>query len=151
MAIKQTRDVLDYVRDFHKKLSDFYHDLADQTDKERLKMLLEYISRHERHIEATVTEYEASASKRILDCWLQCAPKMETADIAEDLKLKSSMSVDDVINLAVKLDDYLIDLYKQAADSAESKDAKDVFTKLLEMENHEKHKLVRQAIRLNDI
>ena len=39
MAIKQTRDILDYVREFHKKLSDFYHDLADHSDKVRVKML----------------------------------------------------------------------------------------------------------------
>ena len=151
MAIKQTRDVLEYVRKFHKKLSQLYHNLGDHTDKERLKMLLDYLSRHEEHIGACVGEYEASASKRILDCWLQCAPDMEMADIAKEMEEVSRMSVDDVIGLAVKWDDFLIDLYNQAAESAESKHAKDIFKKLLEMEDQEKHQLVRQAIRLNDI
>ena len=49
MSIHQTRDILEYVKKFHEKLSDFYEDLGNQTDKERLKILLDYMSRHQKN------------------------------------------------------------------------------------------------------
>ena len=151
MAIKQTRDVLDYVRDFHKKLGDFYDDLADHQDKERIKMLLTYMARHEKYLEEMLDEYEKNASKKVMDSWLQCAPEMEMVDIFATVKLDPDMSVDDIISLAVKLDDYLIEVYRKVADSAELEEVKNIFTKLLEKENQEKYTLVRQAMRLNDL
>ena len=61
------------------------------------------------------------------------------------------MSVDDVIRIAVDLDDYLIDLYQEVANCTESKEIKEIFVKLMEKENREKYTLVRQAMRLSDI
>ena len=151
MAIKNTRDVLDYVREYHKKLSDFYHKLADQTHRERVKILLDYMARHERHFEESLAAYEKDASKTVMDSWLQCAPDIDIDDTFTDVNLESDMSVDDVVNLAVKFDNYVIELYKKIADSCELTETKNVFTKLLEMENHEKYNLVRQAMRLNDL
>ena len=152
MAIKQTRDILDYVREFHKKLSDFYHDLADHSDKERVKMLLDYMARHQKHFEENLAEYETDASKTIMESWLQCAPEMDMEGVFKGIKLDPDMmSVEDVIRIAVDLDDYLINLYQEVANCTESKEIKEIFVKLMEKENREKYTLVRQAMRLSDI
>ena len=62
MSIKKTRDIIDYARGFHEKLNLYYQSLAEHTNKERLKLLLEYMARHEKHFEECLAEYEETAS-----------------------------------------------------------------------------------------
>ena len=51
MAFETTKDVLDHARDFHRQLSDHYAQLRDKAERERVKMLLDYLSRHEKHLD----------------------------------------------------------------------------------------------------
>jgi len=151
MSIKQTRNVIDYARNFHKELSEFYHNLSDQTDKARIVMLLDYMSSHEKHLEESIAGYEEHAATKIFDTWVQFTPELEPLKCNANMQLEIDMTVDDIITIAVKFDDCLIDLYQKLSESAQSLELKKVFGKLLDMENQEKIKMIRQAIMLNDI
>ena len=61
------------------------------------------------------------------------------------------MNVDDVVAMALKLDDYFIDLYKDMSQNAASADVKAVFENLVVMEEKEKIRTARTAIEMNDM
>lgn len=148
---EQTRDVLDQVRDFHRQVSELYHRLADEAGKERIKMLLDYMSRHEQNMEESLKEYEDEASEMILNTWFQFVPDDSILKSVQDIQLQPDMSVEDVISLALRLDDILIDLYKRMVEEAEIPEVQEVFQNLLEMENQEKHLSVRNSLSVDDI
>ena len=150
-SFERTQDVLDHARAFHKELQRLYQQLSTETEKERVKMLLEYLSRHEEHLEQSLSAYEAGASKRVLDTWFKYVPQEDKLQKFRDVKLEPEMSVDDVIEVALQMDNCLVDFYKDMAEVAVSQEVKEVFTNLLEMEEQEKHKLVRNALQLKEI
>ena len=60
------------------------------------------------------------------------------------------MSVDDVVDLGMRIDDCLIAIYAELAEAAKSSEVKRVFLNLWEMENKEKRQLARNAPRVLD-
>ena len=148
---ERTRDVLDHARTFHNELRKAYQKLSSETEKERIRMLLDYVSRHEEHLEESLTAYEARASKKVLDTWFKYVPEEDKLQNVQDLKLEPDMSIDDIIDVTLRMDNCLVDLYKEMAEAAVSQEVKEVFTNLLNMVEQEKHKLVRNALHLKDI
>lgn len=153
MAFETTKDVLDHVREFHQQLSAFYRNLIDKTNKERVRMLLDYLSRHEKHLEESMARYEAEVSERILKTWFQYPPPKEILGICKTLAVDEveDLSVDGVIKLALELDDCLIDLYKEMIRGSGSEEVREVFQSLLDMEKQEELELVRDSLELKDL
>lgn len=150
-TFERTQDVLDHARTFHNELRRLYEQLSTETQKERVKMLLEYLSRHEAHLEESLAAYEAGASKRVLDTWFKYVPQEDKLKEFQDVKLEPDMSIDDVVDVALRMDNCLVEFYKDMATMAVIPEVKEVFTNLLEMEEREKHKLVRDALQLKEI
>ena len=67
MPYKKTRDILDRARTFHNNISERYRTLSVAAEKEKVKMLLDYLSRHEKNLAKSLEEYEEDASREILE------------------------------------------------------------------------------------
>nr|MBS0019122.1 hypothetical protein [Gammaproteobacteria bacterium] len=150
-TFERTRDVLDHARSFHHQVGALYQRLENQAEKERVQMLLDYLGRHERHLEKSLADYEEEASKRIMDTWFQYTLEEDPSDLLSEVQIKGDMSVDDVVRLALRLDDYLIDLYKNMAENTDIPEVKEMFTNLLELEQQEEHQIARNALRLDEM
>ena len=151
MRFEQVRDILDHVREFHKRLDEFYQNIADHETSVRTKMLLEYLGRHEKSLAQGLADFEETASEKVLDTWFQNAQDKETLKLPEATEIKSHMSVEEVIHLGLELDGRLISLYKDAAESSAVPEVKEVFNNLLEMEQQEEHQIARAALDLRDM
>ncbi len=151
MRFEQVRDLLDHARLFHKHLSEFYADLASHEEAERVKLLLEHLGRHEKHLEESLAEYEDEASRQVLDSWFQFTHDESTLKIPESMEIKPHMTIADVIRIGLALDNRLIEVYEESAQSAEVPEVREVFENLLEMEEEEKHTLMRAALESMDM
>ena len=151
MRFEQTRDILDHARAFHSHISQLYLRLAGEAEKGAVKMLLDYMGRHERNLEEALIRYEQQASEQILDTWFQYTHDEETLHICEASEFRPDMTVKEVVAAGLKLDDCLIRLYREMAEYANSEQVRDVFRNLLEMEEREKHKLSRNALQTLDV
>ena len=153
MAFETTKDVLDHAREFHTQLSDFYNLLSRKSEKQRVKLLLDYMSQHEKHLEETLSRYEEEVSERILNTWFQNSPPKQVLNTCKEIGIegKEDLTVDDVIEMAVKLDRCLIDLYKDMIKNAETDEVRDVFKNLAEMERRYELELVRNAQEWKDL
>lgn len=151
-TFQQARDVVDHTRNFHHQLSEFYEKLKRETERERVKMLLDYLSRHEKHLEETLAQYEDDVSEKILDAWFQYVPEEEDQDLSpEKLHVKPDMSVEDVIRMALQLDDYLVKLYEGMVERANFPEVREAFLNLLELEKQEQHQVSKNALSMTDI
>jgi rubrerythrin len=153
MAFETTKDVLDHAREFHTQLSDFYTLLSRLSEKQRVKLLLDYMSEHEKYLEETLTRYEEEVSKKILNTLFQYPPPKELLETCREVSINRTdeLSVDDVIEIAVKLNQCLIDLYKEMIKNSETDLIREVFTNLMEMEKRQELELVRDAQEWKDL
>ena len=151
MAFKTIREILDYAKTYHSQLGDYYARLRDVADKERMKILLDYMSRHEAHMQDYLADYEQEAAKKVLDTWLKYSPVKAEVHGLKDIALNPDMSIEEVIKMSMKLDACLVDIYKEMADRSPSQECKDLFNDLLEMEKQEEIKCIRDTLLFDQI
>ena len=150
MPVSTTRNLLDAVKQFHEKVALYCEKNARINKDERVRMLLDYISRHENHLAEALEAYEDQAREKVLNTWFRNVPE-KLADVPGEPPLNPDSSADEVIAWALKMDNTIIELYQSMGAEAEIADVKKVVNALLDMENREKLKMVRSALRIDDI
>ncbi len=138
------RNVLAHAADFHKTLSVMYRDLTEQTDRERVRLLLDYLQRHEKNFEESLKRYSSQTRQRIRETWFQYIPK-ENELTTEDIELRPDMSIDDIVRAAMELDRRLAAFYRQMAAHGGSQEVRDIFSGLAQQEERERSKLAQTA------
>lgn len=149
---EQVKDVLDYGIELHGELRALYDKLGAKSDKERVKMLLDYLSRHERNRAAAMERFgKEHKGHSSLDVWLQFAPTRDIEKMLRECAVRPDMTTDEVVSAALAFDDALIEIYKLAANEADDPKVQALFENLAEMEEKEKERFVRDAAWLQDI
>jgi hypothetical protein len=87
----------------------------------------------------------------VLVSWFQFTHDEATLKIPENPEIKPHMTIGDVIQMGLALDDRLIEVYEESAENAEIPEVREGFENLLAMEEEEKHTLVRAALESMDM
>jgi len=148
MPCRTARQLLTLVRDFHRQLGDFYAEMSVKAEREKVKALLEYMRRHEEHLEAHLGKYNKPGAGRLLDAWFARMPEIAKCECFEGPKLTRDMSVEDVVRTALWFDDCLIEFIREMAELAPTDYLRDVFSSLASMEEQEERKVTRAALEL---
>jgi len=151
MHYKTVKDVVDHSRRLHQQISQLYQEIRQEQSQERVKMLLDYLKRHEDHLEQSLEKFEKDKSQKVLDSWFQYVPDQDISEVLEQVEINDHMSVDEVILMALKLDDYFIDLYEGMVEHSSSSAVQSVFQNLLDMEQQEKIRTARTALNMSDM
>jgi len=150
MSVSTARNLLEAVSHFHQQLGLFCEKNARINKDERVRMLLDYIGRHEYHMAEALNHYEDQARQKVLNTWFNNIPP-DLLKSPDKNDLTPDSTIDDVIAWAIRMDDSVIELYRTMADEAATAEVKKVVNGLLEMEEREKLKTVRSALRINDL
>ncbi len=148
MGLERTRDVLDKARAFHRELSAFYRRMEDRADRERVKLLLDYLSGHERKMEERLAQFEETAARRILDTWYKYAPGDEIREALKLVRVEEGMTAPEIICMALRLDENLLRLYRRAAELAPAEPVRQLFQGLYEEGKKERAHLVLAVFEL---
>lgn len=151
MASETVRDIIDHVRAVHSQLSWFYQTLGDTAEKERLRMLLQYVSRHERNLEQALAKYQETASRSLMNTWFKTAQDNPVRTCLQNVVITADMSTDEVIRIVLAMDRCLVDTFSRIAETAPADDVKALFRDLVRMEERQDHKLMRDALELEDV
>jgi hypothetical protein len=145
-SFETVRDIVDHAKVFHRRLSEAYTKLGDRSDRERIKVLLTYMSRHQEHVAECLAELETTAARRIMDTWFKFTPKMKHEKCFECINLDANMTTEEIVSTTLRVDKCLVGFYEQAASNAVSQDVRDLFAKLLEMEKKEETQCLRNMV-----
>lgn len=151
MRFKTVKDVVEHARQLHKQIAGFYKQLSNRQHQERIKMLLDYLARHETNLEKMLASFEKDRSQKIWDEWFQFTTDDTLPQTLKGAAVHADMDVDEIISLALQLDDYFINLYRDMAQNASSAAVKEIFENLLAFEQQEKNRTVRAALELKDL
>lgn len=151
MRFEQTRDVLAHIEAFHHQAGLLYRDLHNQAGGVRVRMLLDYLARHEQNMARSVADFRSESSKVVLDSWFKYTHDEDIFKPLRAVDLNREASFDEALELVMSLDAKLLELYREMAERARTPEVKDVFNNLLLREMQEKQKLMRSALGLMDL
>ena len=124
-------------------LVEFYSGIESSTDKDSLKILVDYMSRHEQTMKDKLSQITLEQQKQVTEEWIKYDSEYATCKCFQDLDMNKMKAVDDVIRAGLKLNQCLINLYHQIAESTSLKEVKKLFYSLEVMEIAEEKKLAR--------
>ena len=150
-TVQTAKDVIEQTRAFHKRLVSFYKELSDKVDKERVKILLEYMSRHHENLAAITEDYESRLSEHVLSTWFMYVHKECDLSPFFNADLGADMTTEQVMKVAMELDKCLLETYDAMIQNDIPDDVSDVFQGLLDLETKQKIKLARQALRFESM
>lgn len=143
MPFKRVREILNQAIEFHKLLVDFYHGIEDVTDKASVKLLVDYMARHEKILTEELSQITAEQERQLAEEWIKYEPEYASCGCFEELSIDKDSTVDDVVDAGLKLNQCLIDLCHSMAEIAPTEGVKALFSNLELMEIAEKKKLAR--------
>ena len=145
---KQVREFVDFGKQLHGKLKALFDELNEHAQLERVKMLLDFLSRHEEHMEESLARFEKESRHGLLEAWLEYSPGLDVNKVMCKFHLTENPSSDEIIQLALDFDDTLVNLYKEVVAKANDSKVKEVFKNLLQLEEKEKIQVARAAMML---
>ncbi len=148
---KTAKDVIDQTKAFHKRLGDFYMELSDKAERERVKILLEYMSRHQDNLVSVVQEYEDSVSEHILNTWFMYVSDECDLSAYFDANLGPDMTAQQVIQVAMELDKCLLETYQAMMEKEVPDEVQEVFARFLKMEEEQKILMAKNALYIEDL
>lgn len=150
MSYSTVKDIMDYSRSLHEHARNLYEQLRDQTQKERVDMMLTLLAEHEDTLATSLKDIQDTLSEKVLKEWHQFEPGSISDALAGCGECHPDMDVDELAAIALKIDDYMIGLYKQMLSESTSSDARRLFGNLVKLEESEKMRTVRAALSAND-
>ncbi|MEE4252746.1 MAG: hypothetical protein V2I50_01740 [Desulfuromusa sp.] len=151
MPYGQAKEIINAARAFHQRASTFYQQLGNQAESAKVKMLLDYLVRHEAHLERALSDYSQEVRSKALNSWYQYAQEKCLLQPFDVSQYPADMSVEDVMNIGLNIDSCLVASYKGMAEAATSSEVREIFENLLLMEQQQKHKLARIALEIGDM
>ena len=146
----QVKNMLEQVRDFHGQLVQYYDRLSKEAEQQRVKMLLDHMSKHEQDLQDGLRAYEETATQNVMDTYVDCEYCNEILATCRQTPIAPETSVEGVIRVAMDVDNCLLRFFREVAEHAETERVRDVFKNLVEMEESELRKLATNALQAMD-
>ena len=151
MRYAQVSNMLEQVREFHGQLAKYYDRLSKETEQQRVKMLLDHMSRHEEDLKEGLGAYAESAEHNVMDTFVDCVYCNEILETCRQTPIAPESSVDGVIKAAMDVDNCLLRFFREVAEQAGTEKVRKVFRNLIEQEEGELRKLAMNALQVSDM
>ncbi|MDF1782314.1 MAG: hypothetical protein P1U67_13565 [Alcanivoracaceae bacterium] len=152
MQVETLADVLEWTRSMHRNLADCLEYCASETDSERNRMLMNYLSTHERELDRVLKLSEADASPAALDTWVyeyfDKAPAKPEPVLNEIFHGKST---EEVFAVVIAQHEKIMDVYRYLQAQAAVESSHSLVDSLLALEKQEAQLLTTQVHRLDDL
>lgn len=114
MAYINIKDVLDKVREYEKKLEEYYAAIRDESNDNGVRLLTYYFSRHRNHLSNAIAGYDSRTIERIINVKLKYDVNFDPEKSFHLLKIPpSEIKGRELLKAAVEYDMELINLYKK--------------------------------------
>lgn len=151
MRFQQLKEILEHLIESRSAMSQLYRRMASQADSPRAKMLLEYMVIHEKEVVDKLTNYLEDAPSRVLDTWFENVQGEDFVGRCQKVELPATMTEQDVLGVALELENSLLDLLHDALEVASTPDVKSAIESLLQAERIRQQRFVHSTMRMDDM
>lgn len=152
METETFRDVIQWTREYHERLSVCLKSCSDKQRSERAKLLLGYLSDHEKKLSIALKGFESSAELSALSTWcyeyLDKSPFKPSAVCNQPFE---DMTTDQIIEAVEDRHQQIIGLYRYLRGRASISSTIELLDQLTSLEEHEAMQMAHAANRLEDM
>jgi len=152
MRFEQTRTILQHLApDYHRKVSDYYQEMADGDVSPRVRLMLDYLIDHELHRALALREFCADASHRVLDHWFKGVEITFPVAQKEILGEAARTDLDQLVKSAVGYKNSLISYFSHLLDHSTDKELTNLIETLKKQEEKAMKRMIRHSQGLADL
>jgi hypothetical protein len=152
MRYEQTRNILQNLAPaYHRKVSDFYRELAEGEVSPRVRLMLDYLIDHEEHRALALGEFCHGTPHKVLDHWLTGLEVNFPQAQADVLCESAGRDLDLLIKAAVCYKRTLVDYFSYAHEHCTDKQTGHLFQTLKLQEEKAMKRMIRHAQGLADL
>ena len=152
MRYKTVKDILDWTAELHRQLGEMAEQTADEPERGRLKIVVDYLSDHEARLKEAIHDFEKDIPEGVLATWFDRAPDFKMPDLAQEAEgLARAGNIEQAIALVVAFHDQIVGIYNNLAEQTNNEKIRELFESLASLEEHDKLRLVRNAHHLRDM
>lgn len=140
---RTTKEILDHVTSFHQKLKEIYFKIGDLDEKEKLDLMLDFTEQHRRRLQENLNLYEKETPAKIKKIWLKYVSEDDLTNECKYINLNPNMSIEDVIDTALKFEDCLIRFYEKVVERCHFPEVQKIFENLLNLAKRERLDIIR--------
>lgn len=152
MQIETLKDVLHWTKEFHQHLSECLSQCADKHADERARMILAYLSDHEKTLTKVVNGFETSSNEQALNTW--CYEYVNKQPIVQHVHCDSpfaDLNAAQIMEVIVDQHQQVIELYRYLASRADIPSTQELLASLRSLEEHEIKRMVQSTNRFEDM
>ncbi|WP_404416772.1 ATPase [Marinospirillum sp.] len=152
MQIKTFADLIDWTRALHAKLEKCLAHCSSLHHDERATLLLEYLASHENEMEKMVAGFEQQADPKAAHTYIyDYMPHNPVTSHLDCDDHYAKLDYHEILSEVVDFHEQIISLYQTLVARADIPEATELLQSLLDMEEHETKRLVRQTERMDDL
>jgi rubrerythrin len=148
---EQVKDVLEYGKLLHQEIKALAERMEDVEQSARLKLLLEYLKRHEDELSRALARFSEQTKQRILDIWLPYPPDPKILEKLRAITIHPNMSVEEVAKIVLTFEDALIELYRESLNEIDDSEVQEMLANLVQLEDAEKRRFAMNLARFQEI
>jgi len=141
MPYVTVKDIFKHAEQFEQMLSEYYAKLSEQSTREGVRLLTDYMSRHQSRIKEVLSRFSPEQVRRICDIPLRYEPQAADCRCFEGRELPPEATAKEVLDLAVTLDECLVRLYRQVVEQPVVEEVKELFESLIHAEEFDEIEL----------
>ncbi|KPU83048.1 hypothetical protein JI57_02775 [Psychromonas sp. PRT-SC03] len=145
MRLKPMKEFLNNIEECHIALANLYANLSLKTNDKQVKHLLDFMQNKEKRSHLLLCEYTQQAPQSLLETWLENAADNDFPSHYKKMQLKENLEVQDVVNLALKLNTQLIELMQNTAYHSPTIEAEVALVHLTDREEETLHQVVKAS------
>lgn len=146
MAWAQAKQVIIAAREFHDRLVQYYTYWAEHAPHERQALLLQSLADRERKIAVGFRENEGCIAPDVLETWFNFPLDIALPALADNPVADPACTTDDLVLLALRMDEELVELYREAIHRLGTSESKEVFSNLLAMQINEELRVSKSSM-----
>jgi hypothetical protein len=152
MRYEQTRTILQHLApDYHRKVSDYYQDMADGDVSPRVRLMLDYLIDHELHRALALGEFCQDASHKVLEHWFKGVEISFPIAHKEILGEAARTDLDQLVKSAVTYKTSLINYFAHLLEHSTDRELTNLIDKLKKQEEKAMKRMIRHSQGLADL
>ena len=148
MAVITIDDVLRTAEGFEDRLGVYYKALCDNSTREGVRLLADYMGRHCRRLSTALERLDPDERERICACPIRYEPVALDVSCSQERELAPDATAVEVLDVAIEFDECLAELYRQVLRQDLEQEVKDLFESLVRSE--ERDEVVLKKIKATD-
>ncbi len=152
MRYEQTRNILQRLAPaYHRKVSDYFQEMADGEVSPRVRLMLDYLIDHELHRALALGEFCKDASPHVLEQWFKGLeinfPEARQEILGDD----SRTDLDQLVKAAVSYKNTLISYFNHLIEHGTEKESTNLILTLKNQEEKAMKRMIRHSQGLADL